>query len=290
MRELWGMPLTEAMELSARALEDNPKDPQIWARHAWVHLATGKDLEQAQDALQKATTLAPDSAWAWFILSQLHMLRARHSDAVSCLRRVIELDSTWTSGTVALSIALTCLDDHAEAEAILRESLCHQEEADAGLRSSSDPSLHNTAAWSLYRHGPSEMLEKAEGWAATAVDANPEEPYRAHTHGCILAALGRTQEALDTAEVYLASPECVRKTQKDAVTLFVELAAHGAAAPALAQLEASPSADILETLIVALRREIGDDTPAPHELAEVARDIRADIQRRRDELATQSRS
>jgi energy-coupling factor transporter ATP-binding protein EcfA2 len=131
---------------------------------------------------------------------------------------------------------------------------------------------------------PESFHEQAESWARAAVELSPTEPNAAHTYASILCGRGALPEALRAVRSYLEQPDVVKKTTKDAVSLFTEIAARGAADDALEVLKTSPSMAALEPLIVALELDTGRNATAPNEIIEVAKDILRDIHDRREAL------
>jgi hypothetical protein len=144
----------------------------------------------------------------------------------------------------------------------------------------------NNLAWELFRHGPPDYHDRAERWARSAVELAPKEPWSAHTHAMILAALGRIDEALAVIPACTDRPDAVEKMLNEVVELFVDLAARGAGAQSVVVLRTSPSAPLLETLMVALQLDAGLPMMAvPREIVEVAEDIRRNIEIQRSALA-----
>jgi hypothetical protein len=78
--------------------------------------------------------------------------------------------------------------------------------------------------------------------------------------------------------------EAVEKTIKYAVELFRNLAAAGHGPAALKILTESPSAQLLEPLIVGLRLSLGEDVLVATEILEVGKDVAEQIEERRKQL------
>jgi hypothetical protein len=114
----------------------------------------------------------------------------------------------------------------------------------------------------------------------------PKAASAAHTHAMILSALGRVDEALAAILTCTNQPDAVGKMLNDVVELFVNLAARGACVHSIELLRMSPSASILEALIVALQLDADlPMTAVPREIVEVAEDIRRSIEVQRSTLA-----
>ncbi len=136
-----------------------------------------------------------------------------------------------------------------------------------------DPSLLNAIARTVYRHGTSSSLPRAETWARRAVAISPDNLNMQRTLACILAILGNGKEALEYSNRYIQDANLVERSIEDAIELFVALAATGYAKEALGILENAPSRKHLEPLVVALRLYIGEDVKVAVEILEVAKDV-----------------
>ena len=133
--------------------------------------------------------------------------------------------------------------------------------------------LLNSVAWAFYEHNDLLMLPKAERWATKAISLSPNEANMHHTLACILSALGKGSEALESARRYIQDTSLVEETIEDAIELFVELAASGYAKEALGVLVNSEAEKHLEPLVVGLRLYIGEDIKTAPEIREVAKDV-----------------
>ena len=89
---------------------------------------------------------------------------------------------------------------------------------------------------------------------------------------------------------YVTNKDAIEEGIDDAVDLFVGLAACGQAKEAIRLLEDSPSADLLEPLIVGLRLYAGEDVKRAAEIIEVAKDVVKRIEERRKELESRPRA
>ena len=105
-----------------------------------------------------------------------------------------------------------------------------------------------------------------------------------HTLALVLCALGKATEALEQTRLYLSVLEMVRERPSDATDLITELAAHGWARQALEVLKTSPSAEVLEPLVVGLRLFLREDVNVAAEVLAVGKDVKARIGRRRAEI------
>jgi len=136
-----------------------------------------------------------------------------------------------------------------------------------------DPNLLNGISWVFFKHRNLEMLCKAEQWMQQAVSLSPDNATMHHTLACILSALGKGDEALDSTKRYVQDTALVEKSIEDAITLFVELAASGHTKEALAILANSPVEKHLEPLVVGLKLFIGEEVKTAVEILEVAKDV-----------------
>ncbi|MDX9980957.1 MAG: ATP-binding protein [Lentisphaeria bacterium] len=114
-------------------------------------------------------------------------------------------------------------------------------------------------------------IEPQSDQAWHVLDAGSES---VHTQVCGLLQAGRSDEALAIAAKLLQNREWVAAKVEDMVALFAELVAAGLTAKALALLGESPSAEVLEPILVALKMELGTGIHVAPEIAEVAGDVR----------------
>ena len=148
--------------------------------------------------------------------------------------------------------------------------------------------MFNSLAWSLYEHRVWDMLVKAVRSARKAVDLMPGNGYYRHTLASVLYLSGKGDEALKEGETYLSDRDTVNKTIDDAIDLFVGLAATEYAPEAVRILQESPSADLLEPLVVGLRLYLGEDVKSATEILEVAKDVVQRIEERHEELESRN--
>jgi len=136
-----------------------------------------------------------------------------------------------------------------------------------------NPPVLNMLAWKVYKHRLELLYPQAEAWAQEAGRMMPDDAAYQHTIASILTFRQKVPEALKHAGNYLEMTDAVEKTISDAIDLFVMLAAKGAGAEALTILNNSPSAMILEPLIVGLRIFLGEDVKVAAEIKEVGEDV-----------------
>lgn len=258
-------------------VHNNPDSALAAVSLAAFLVDTQRNPDEAERQYRRAITLEP-SAELWAELAELLDTNPeREPDSLEAHTQVLAHDPSpkqrWTS-----TLALARLGVHPWATVL--------DEGAAELARADDPDTYNELAWDLFVHGPPSALVQAERWSTHAVETAPNNADYAHTHACILAAHNLIQPALDATRIYLADPKFVESTTEDAVTLFVELAAHDVSERAARLIRESPSAELLESVSIALDLDADQPSPAPLELVEVARDILTDIHTRRAELAS----
>ena len=132
----------------------------------------------------------------------------------------------------------------------------------------------------FYKHRDLSLLQKGEKWSRQAVSLSPEDANAHHTFACILSALGKGSEALESAGKYIQDVALVESSIEDAIELFVELAASGHAREALGLLEDSPAKKHVEPLVVGLKLCMGGAIKTAPEIREIAKDIVKRIEER----------
>jgi len=125
------------------------------------------------------------------------------------------------------------------------------------------------------------MLPRTEQWAKKAVSLSPENANAHHTLACILGALGKGSESLESTGRNILDTHLVENNIEDAIELFVELAASGLAKEALGILEHSDAERHLEPLVVGLKLYVGEDVKTAPEIREIAKDVVKRIEERK---------
>jgi len=81
------------LELAERALHAGGEDPAVLAQVANALMDLGpENLERAASLIERATTLNPGSAYAWFISGVIRLMHGNGADAVAHLQRAARLD------------------------------------------------------------------------------------------------------------------------------------------------------------------------------------------------------
>lgn len=261
-----------------KALDMNPdKD---CAGCAWGYLGqifeSTDCLSEAESAYSEATELLPGSTWARQNLIRVLTKQERYDEAKTAARNAIDSDPRAYMPYVRLIDILFQQDPGNQEESL--------EVAREGTeKHPSEPRLLNELAWAFYKHGDQTRLEQALLWAREAVDLNPDSPVYHHTLGCILCRIGKGEEALSSAAIFLRAPALAETSPEDAAELFIGLAASGCGPEALALLRDSSSAQALEPLVAGLALFIGEDVKAAVEIVEVGKDVVCRIQNRQEE-------
>jgi tetratricopeptide (TPR) repeat protein/ABC-type iron transport system FetAB ATPase subunit len=267
----------EAEQAYRKAVEIDPQFVWAWLRLGQLLHEKLSRFDEAEQAYRKAIAIDPQSAWTWTQLGKLlHEKLSRLDEAEQAYRKAIEIEPQVTWSRVALQRLLLRQQQRRE------EALQFSE--DAISQSPDDPQSLNAFAWVLLKMGEATFLGRALTWARRAVALAPETAVYRHTLASIECALGSPQDALKSAEKYLADPKTVGNTLEDATNLFVQLAARGEARGALQVLLESPSRDQLEPLAVGIRLFLGEDVNVAVEIKEIGSDVARRIQQRRDAL------
>ncbi len=205
----------------------------------------------------------------------------RYGQAEESLLKAIQLDPEPTAAHLGL-IRLLLQRPESQANALrLAEEILRRKPDDAALL--------NGLSWMFYKQNSPALLEKGEMWARRAVSVSPGDLSCHHTLACILAALGKGKEALESAEKSISDAEFVETKIEHTITLFVDLASSGYAKESLELIENSPAAKHLEPLIVGLKLYNGEDVRTAAEILEVARDVVRRIEDRREGKSIQPR-
>lgn len=247
---------------------------------AWGHLGLllrdeFERYEEAEDAYRKAIELRPDYAWVWAHLGLLLHMLDREEEAEAAYRKAIGIDEKYPCPWLWLGI-------------LLHESLERYEEAEAACRKAIKKHPECSWAWEQLSHLLHEHLEhyeEAEAAYRTSIQLSPDA-FPAW-HGLIRVLFDKLRQPKKATEVlreYLEKTEMVEKTVNSTTELFVHVAAAGYGREALKILVESPSAEILEPLVVGLRMYVGEDVKVAAEIMEVGKDVVKRIEERRKKI------
>lgn len=264
----------EALEAYEQALELDETYASAWHGKGTALGNLGRH-EEALEACEQALELDETNAMAWRNKGGALESLGRYEEAADALRRALELgfeqSSVWR---LLLSLYTEHLTQPDEALSVARSYL----EA-----SDHSPGALNSVGWAFFQAGWTEHLPQVETWARRAIE---QEPGNANYHGTLASILGARDEwgdALDHASIYLEDPEIVGETLDDAIDFFVAAAAAGYTEEALQCIQNSPSTEALEPMIVALKKDQGEDLTVATEIEEVAKDVLERIESRREE-------
>jgi len=271
----------EAEKAYRKAVEIDEKDAWVWAQLGLLLHEKLQRYDEAEEAYRKAVEIDQKAGPVWAVLGLLldEKLK-RYDEAEKAYRKAIELDPSHRMARGALFEIVLSKPGRTEEAVSLAEEYLRKHPQDAVML--------NEFAWGLYKHGTRDLLSKAEAWAQRAIKMRPEDANTQGTLASILVARGKMDEALEHARGYLKDRETVEETIDDGIDLFVGIAAMGYGREGLEVLRESPSAEILEPLVVGLRLYIGEGVKAAAEIMEVGKDVVKRIKQRQQEMGSAS--
>jgi len=308
--------LEEAEVVYRRGIEIAPLNFACWVAFGLFLEKHGRSYKEAEEAYRKAIELRPDFAWGWAYLGGLlHRRLERYDEAENAYRKAVDLQPEFHWAWEQLGALLQKVKRVEESEQALRRAielepncfvvwkylavLLHEElekyeEAEDAYRKLVELVPEEAEGWSLLGKVLvlRERYEEAEKMYRKAIELEPEGSSAAWG-GLILLLwqkLGRPEEALGRLRAYMDNTKVVEKGMDDATNLFVRLAAAGYGREALNILQESPSAEILEPLVVGLRIYVGEDVKAAAEIKEVGRDVVKRIEERREKMQAEEAS
>ena len=197
----------------------------------------------------------------------------RSEEAIKVYDELIALYKDHSEPQLAEQVARAMFNKGVCLGALKRYEEAVQIAEEAVERFPERPSLLNALAWAFYEYGDVSILDTAELLVRKAATLSPESLSIQHTLSCILIALGKKNEALESAKKYIGDAAFVQQTMEDAIQLFVEFAAAGYAEQALDILTNSPSVKHVEPLVVGLKLYLGEKIKVAVEIREVANDV-----------------
>ncbi len=216
--------------------------------------------EEARRHLAGAIDNGVDEPWALVAHAKIADPPASRAPL---LRRVLEhapkYDAAWSA---LFEDALG--DDSKTASEIASKWLASTENRAA--------TLNNVAFFSSQAK---QNLENAEGWARESLELR-DDPNAWHTLAEVLTARKQWREAIDALQTSLADASYVARNQKAITNTAVQLAAADYGRDVLHVLQ-NTAPDVLEPLLVGVRMSLGEDPIVALEIAEVARDVCAQI-------------
>jgi tetratricopeptide (TPR) repeat protein len=271
----------EAVESYDRALEMEADRAGAWAGRGLSLLAIGRASE-ALESFQHCLALTPESATAFLGrgLAQCELGKLR--EAANDLEHAIHLGNL--SRSTEFIIVRLFLEDLEQPEVAVSAAQA------LTARVGTEPETLNGLAWVFYRFGRKVDLSRAEAWARTAVDQLPGSGSARHTLACILGAQGRWEQALSEAEVFLRDRELIGSALDEIIDFLIDATAAGQGDEVARIVHTSGAQDVLEPLIVAIRRRSGEQVEIAREIMEVSTDVIERIERRRRESQGVDRS
>ncbi len=290
----------EAVACLRKALELQPGDAQaMFALGVLLAEKCGKSKEGV-DHLRRAVEARPGFASAWFFLGDaLARDLGELQEGAKCLQQALTLDpqDLWTRCALGFYLLL---DGRVEESGQVLRGTSAQEQGGAEIvthlvRRTRDfipaeymellleyterPAiLLNHFAYKLTHMGRYGEVERIEGWAREAVQANPKAPAYRGTLSRALALRGKCSEALEHAAFSLAHPDIIQSETQEPTDVLAMAAAAGLGREALDELVESESRPLLEPLEAGLRLCLGLEIDAPLEIQEVGRDVAARIE------------
>ncbi len=264
----------EAESACLRSLDLDPELVRAWVLLGFVRERHLGQFEGAAHAYRKALDLDPNAyGWACLgILVEKHLDRPH--EAREAYEKATEMDKdNWLASLLLARLLLRETDEEVKGMKLAEDWVAGHPD---------HPEALNGFAWILCELGKKASLSQAESWSRRSLELAPDNCQYQHTYATILLAQGRTDEVLEHARLCVQDPEVVSKTTDDTIDLFVGLAAAGREREALDVLRNSPSAEVLEPLVVGLRLLVGEDVKTAPEVLEVAKDVVERVKARRD--------
>ena len=265
----------EAEAAYRKALQDEPKNPVAWDWLGTLLILQGR-YRKALEAFEQALVLDDTDAAAWHSKGFALVILGRHEEALAALEQALALDDTDAAAWRNKGHALYNLEHYGEALNACEQFLEHSNYA---------PDALNDMAWSFYEEGWRSRFPEAEAWARYAVEQEPKHGRYRLTLATLLSAQDRWTEALSHANAFLRDTDMVEAEMDTVIDFFVGAAAAGHGDEALEQILASPSAGLLEPLVMALRLRQDEEVNVAREIYEVARDVIDRIEARSAEMS-----
>lgn len=291
----------EAERAYRRVLKLAPDYAWAWSQLGLLLHERTNRFEEAEHAYRKSIKYFPEADMAWSKLGLLLDETDRFEEAEESYRKAIDLnpDLVGTKGLLG-DLLSTKLGRPGEGIEIFREitqsvpnlviawvglfrsqlldgtppNVVAKSAADVLDENPDDSRMLNDFAWLFFNLQDSEEVnQQILKWSRSALDHQPANSSYAHTLAAIYLRNGDTDEALSLVPCMLGNSEHVDLWLEDAISVLSHLASMGKASETLRVLTASPSAEKLEPMVVALKRLTGENVRAPMEIMEVADDL-----------------
>lgn len=176
------------LELAPRAVELAPERAHTWAFRGRCHADLGRHEEAVAD-YEKAAEIGLEDAYLHHNLSLSYLELGRPEEAEAAARHAISLDPAHWDANATLLEALM-------RQGKVEEALTAWETGEAAI-AEDEPDLANDMAWLLYATGEHDRaLSIIEPWIEAHPDLTADHVWEANTYAHVLAALGRTEEAI----------------------------------------------------------------------------------------------
>ena len=298
----------EAEQAYRKVIEIDPSYAWAWVNLGSLLQNNLKRYEEAEWAYRKAIEIDSELLWAWGSLGfLLHGNLDRYEEAEQAYRKVLEIDSNdaiiWSQLGMLLHGKLKRYEEAKEAYVkaieiapsyqyswirLIKLQMEAMRDPDAALKTAEEflessgrtaKSL-NSLAWLFLKCGWSTYLEHAEAWSREAVRKEPGKPECQHTFASILGTLGKWEEALEIAPLFLGSEGFLEKRIGEVSDFFINGAASGFAEESLGILEQHLDKPTLEPLITGLKIFLGEKVLTAQEIREVGEDVAKRIHER----------
>jgi tetratricopeptide (TPR) repeat protein len=196
--------LTEARSSFEQALAIDPKNVEAMSWLAFVEGALGlmfltdhpyEHLTTAETIVLKALRLAPDHAWAHFVLAYLLVTTNRVAQGVAECERALALDRNLADAHELMGAAKCYMGCSADTESHINEALR------LSPRDISAPRWMWTAGFAKLQIAAD---AEATAWFARGIEFNRNHPTLHFGYAAALALLGRLDEAQAAAKAGLA--------------------------------------------------------------------------------------
>jgi tetratricopeptide (TPR) repeat protein len=271
-------------------VEKEPNRPENWIALGYHLGVRNEKLEESEEALKKALKLDDKSLIGWTTLGQVLANRTeRLEDACTAFKKVVEIEpDDWWSWNRLGWICKT-IGDFKEAEVSFLKS--REIEPENPIPESGLMFLYSEYKSARdFSDSLERSVELAKKWTSHEIDEfQPISSFLFIGLASIVSVGGDWEGAFDIFGRLLKSDPANAAYQEQKVDFFVDAAAAGHIEQSLKVIEESPSAHLLEPLVVALKIMDGQDVLAAVEIEEVAKDVIKKIEARQTEMEAQTK-
>jgi tetratricopeptide (TPR) repeat protein len=222
-------------------------------------------VQEARELFQKIIDSDPQNAhFVWIEMAKLYKYQRSYEEAIHAYKKAIELKPDHICPQInLLKLIIINLKQYEQGITLASHYI---NECPANF------SLLNACAWMIFFDGKTEQLSLAEKWARRAVELNSKPEYL-HTLACILARVGKIEEALHYTAEILDDPEFSGSNVDEILDLIVEFIIAGSSKEVYRLLMKSKSAITLEPVVIALKIYMGMEAFVAPEINDVAEDV-----------------